>query len=218
MPVITALEVNQRDKELVHLYLDDEFAMSLPSLEAAKLAIGQPLRQDELEALADARAEQRAFDRALRFLAYRPRSADEVRRNLARHETPDALIAPVLARLQELGYLDDRSFARFWLESRARFKPLGARALRYELRAKGVADDIIEPLLADIEEEEAAYRAAAGQAKRIRRTTRQAFRRKLSGRLRRRGFEADTIRAVVLRLERECEELDADYFLCDAAE
>ena len=218
MPVITALEVSQRDNELVHLYLDDEFAMSLPYLEAAKLAIGQPLSQNELEALADARAEQRAFDRAVRFLSYRPRSAEEVRRNLVKHRAPDSLIAPVLARLQKLGYLDDRSFARFWLENRARSKPLGARALRYELRAKGVADDIIEPLLADIEEEDAAYRAAARQAKRIRRTTRQAFRRKLSGMLRRRGFEADSIRDVVLHLERECGEQDADYFLCDAAE
>ncbi len=218
MPVVTALEVNQRDRERIKLYLDDEYVMSLPSLEAAKLAIGQPLSQPEIEALADAEAEQRAFDRALRFLSYRPRSTEEVRRNLATHKAPDSLIAPVLARLQRLGYLDDLGFARFWLENRARFKPMGPRALGYELRAKGVADDIIETLLADIEVDDAAYRAASGQARRNRRTTRPAFRRKLSGMLRRRGFEADTIRDVVLRLERECEEQDAGYFLGDAAE
>ena len=98
MPVITALEVNRRDKEFVKLYLDDEFVMSLPQLEAARLAIGQPLSQSEVEALADARAEQRAFDRALRFLSYRPRSAEEVRRNLARHNVTDSLIATVSPR------------------------------------------------------------------------------------------------------------------------
>ncbi len=218
MPVITALEVNRRDKEFVKLYLDDEFVMSLPQLEAARLAIGQPLSQSEVEALADARAEQRAFDRALRFLSYRPRSAEEVRRNLARHNVTDSLIATVLARLEGLGYLDDLDFAKFWLENRARFKPMGARALRYELRAKGINHDIIEKSLADFEEEEAAYRAAAAQASRIGGTTRQAFRRKLSQMLRRRGFEADTVRDVVLRLENESEELDAGRFLRDAEE
>ena len=218
MPVITALEVNQRDRERVKLYLDDEFVMNLPHLEAAKLAIGQPLSQQELEVLADTGAEQRAFDRAVRFLSYRPRSAEEVRRNLLKYKVADSLIALVLERLEGLGYLDDLGFARFWLENRARFKPMGPRALRYELRSKGVADEIIETLLADIEVDDAAYRAAVGRAKSIRQTTRQAFRQKLSGLLRRRGFEADTIRDVVLRLERECEATDADYFLGDAAE
>lgn len=218
MPVITALEVNQRDRDRVKLYLDDEFVMSLPRLDAAKLAIGQPLSQQELEALADAGAEQRAFDRAVRFLSYRPRSAEEVRRNLVKHKVADSLIAPVLGRLEGLGYLDDVGFARFWLENRARFKPMGPRALRYELRSKGVADEIIETLLADFEVDDAAYRAAVGRANSSRRPTRQAFRRKLSGLLRRRGFEADTIRDVVLRLEREYEETDAGYFLGDAAE
>ena len=218
MPVVTALEVNLRDKNLVKLYLDDEFVMNLPQMAAARLAIGQPLSQQEVEALADARAEQRAFERAVRFLSYRPRSVEEVRRNLARHKVADSLISPVLARLEELGYLDDRGFSEFWLENRARFKPMGARALRYELRAKGIADDIIETSLADFDEEEAAYRAAAGQASRIGRTTRQAFRRKLSQMLRRRGFEADSIRDVTLRLERECEALEAGCFLRDAEE
>ena len=151
MPVITALEINQRDKEFVKLYLDDEFVMSLPQLEAAKLVIGQPISQQEVEVLADAGAEQRAFDRAVRFLSYRPRSTEEVRRNLAKHKVADSLIAPVLSRLERLGYLDDLGFAKFWLENRARFKPMGPRALRYELRSKGVADDIVETLLADIE-------------------------------------------------------------------
>lgn len=218
MPVITALEFNQRDKERVKLYLDDEFVMSLPHLEAAKLSVGQPLSQQEIESLSAAGDEQRAFDRALRFLSYRPRSAEEVRRNLAKHKAPDSLIARVLARLQDLGYVDDREFAKFWLENRARFKPMGPRALRYELRAKGVADDIIETLLIDTDVADAAYRAAAGRAYRIRRTTRQAFRQKLSGWLRRRGFETETIRDVVLRLEGEYEETDSGYFLGDAAE
>ena len=218
MPVITGLEVNQRNRERVKLYLDDESVMSLPRQAAAALAVGQPLSQREVDALADSEAAQRAFERALRFLAGRPRSAEEVRRNLAKHEVADSHIALALERLQGLDYLDDFGFAKFWLENRARFKPLGPRALRYELRSKGVADDIIETLLEDIDVDDAAYYVAARKANRIRQPSRQAFRRKLNGLLYRRGFEPDTIRKVMLRLERELEEKDRDYFLPDAAE
>ena len=120
--------------------------------------------------------------------------------------------------MQRLGYLDDLAFAEFWLDNRTRFKPMGPRALRYELRSKGIADEIIESLLEDIEADDAAYRAANGRVNRMKGTTRRAFRRALSGMLRRRGFEADTIRDIVLRLERELEAEDQDYFLPDAAE
>ena len=89
MPIITALEANQRDNERVKLYLDDKFAMNLPHLKASQLAIGQLLSQHEVAALADCEVEQRAFDRALRYLSYRPRSTEEVRRNLARHKVAD---------------------------------------------------------------------------------------------------------------------------------
>ena len=218
MPVITALEVNQRNRERIKLCLDDELVMSVPRQAAARLTVGQPLSQREVDALADSETAQRAFERALRYLAKRPRSAEEVRRNLAKKKVADSHIAVALERLQGLGYLDDYGFAKYWLENRARFKPLGPRALRYELRSKGVADDIIETLLEDIEVDHAAYRVAAGKANRIRPTTRHAFRRTLNGLLYRRGFEADTIRDVVLRLERELEEEDRGYFLPDDAE
>ena len=40
MPIITALKVQKRNKERVGLYLDDEYAFSLPVMEAAKLRRG----------------------------------------------------------------------------------------------------------------------------------------------------------------------------------
>lgn len=85
---------------------------------------------------------------ALRFLESRARSTYEVRRRLVTHGYRPDLVEGCIARLTELGMLDDESFARAWVESRDRARPRGERALRTELRQKGidrgVVDDVLE--------------------------------------------------------------------------
>lgn len=216
MPVITALKTHRRNQERVKLYLDDEFAFQLPLLDAAGLRCGQELCQQEIVTLMEASALQNAYDRATRFLAYRPRSAHEVRRYLISKEVGKPVIAQVLERLQERAWLDDVEFARYWVDQRQRHKPMAARALRYQLRQKGVAEAIIDEALDRLDETDAAYRAAQSRLSRYRGQTPRAFRHKLGGALMRRGFDAETIREVTLRCLQELAESDSDYFHIEA--
>jgi regulatory protein len=86
---------------------------------------------------------------ALRFLEPRARSTDEVRRRLGSAGYRSDLIESALEGLIDLGVLDDEAFAREWIRSRDRAHPRGERALRSELRTKGVADEIIDMVLAE---------------------------------------------------------------------
>ncbi len=215
MPVITALEIHHRDRQRVRLYIDDEYAMELPLIKARTLQRGQCLTESEISALGEAEAARKAYDRALRFLAYRARSREEVRRHLERKGIAAPLIADVIERLERRGYVDDVAFAEFWLAERERSKPMAPRALRYELRGKGVDDDIIDDLLSQFDEHDAAYRAAEARLPRYRGWTQAAFRDKLGSLLRRRGFEGETINDVVLRLQKELEESELGYFRAD---
>ena len=52
-----------------------------------------------------------------------------------------------MARLVELGYLDDAAFARWWVESRDRARPRATLALRRELALKGVDREIAYEVL-----------------------------------------------------------------------
>ncbi|MDE2748138.1 MAG: RecX family transcriptional regulator [Chloroflexota bacterium] len=218
MPVVTGLEVYQRDRERVKLFLDDEFVLDLPLMEAARLRRGQCLTEAEVLELTSARDLQQAFDRAVGFLSYRPRSVEEVRRHLVKKAVPDSLIAVVMARLQERGYVNDLEFARFWIANRERFKPMGSRALKYELRQKGVDDDVLDVAMAGVDESESAYRAAEARLSRYSGLARGAFRHKLSAMLRRRGFSEYAINDVTLRIQEELEERDPGYFHRDDAE
>jgi SOS response regulatory protein OraA/RecX len=87
------------------------------------------------------------LDAAARFLEARQRSTAEVRRKLAGLGYRVRLVDDVVARLVDLGYLDDEAFARAWVESRDRSRPRGEHALRRELAQRGVERDIIDAVL-----------------------------------------------------------------------
>lgn len=92
------------------------------------------------------------FEAALRFLEPRARAVGEVRRRLAQAGYRAELIDGAVARLLELGMLDDEAFARHWVASRDRAHPRGERALRHELLAKGIAPDVVARVLAERDE------------------------------------------------------------------
>ena len=84
------------------------------------------------------------LEAALRFLEARQRSVAEVRRRLTQAGYREDLVTAAIERLGNLGILDDEAFTTAWVESRDRARPRGERALRQELRQKG-----IEPALVD---------------------------------------------------------------------
>lgn len=210
--IITALEPQKRRRDRISVFLDGEFAFGLPDIEAARLRVGQELSEQQIAELRAIDAVSIALDRAMRLLARRPYSVAEIRRSLASHETAPNVIDEALARLETLGYVDDYAFAQYWVENRERFRPRGARALRYELRQKGIADAIIQQALDGFDGTDSAYAAAQEQVRRLRGLDRRTFRARLSGFLARRGFDYGTARETVDRLVHELDETDKDFF------
>lgn len=207
--VITALRFRKGNRDRVDVYLDGRRAVTLPAVEAANLYQGQVLSEEEIERLKALAAEAEAYERTLRFLGYRPRSIAEVRRYLQRRGVEPGLQQRIIDRLQAAGYLDDRAFARFWVENRQQFNPRGAWALRHELRAKGVSPEIVEEALATLEgEEETAYQLARARVSRWRDLDRARFWQRAGGFLTRRGFSHETVRAVLERLWDELQARD----------
>ena len=210
--IITGLEVQKRNKKRVNVYVDEDYAFSLALDEAVKLHKGQILSQVEIDALRGEDDVLRAVDRAAHFLGARPRSESEVRRNLHEKEVAPPIIDAAIERLYALGYLDDRAFAAFWVQDRSTFKPASPKALRFELRQKGIADAVIAEVLAEVDANDAALRAARGQLRRYRGSTQRDFKTKLAGFLQRRGFSYGDVRAVLQQLIDELESEDPDFF------
>jgi regulatory protein len=207
---ITSLRFQKGNQERVNVYLEGEYAFALPAVEAAKLRKGQFLSDEEIRALQTVDLEAKAFDRAVRFLGVRPRSEWEVRQNLQRYrprggETlTQAQIDQVIERLLNRDYLNDHEFARYWVEQRNQFKPMSPQALRYELRRKGVADQIIDTVIEqETDPRSAALEAARSRAYRWNRLEEAEFQKKMAALLQRRGFRWEIIRDVIQQVWQE---------------
>jgi regulatory protein len=194
---ITALTYQKRNKDRVNVYLDGKFAFGLAAIEAARLQVGQTLSDDEIIRLRMRDDIEWAYGRTLDYLSYRPRSESEVRRNLRDKDVKDRIVDVVIGRLKRAGLLDDREFARYWVDNRARFNPRGLRGLRYEMQQKGVSRDIIDEALATFDVEAAARKAVEAGARRLSQEDPYAFQRKLKAYMARRGFSYTVIKPLV---------------------
>jgi regulatory protein len=198
---VTALQRQKRNTTRINVYLDGEYALALPEIEAARLQIGQWLDDGEIAALKEVDERERAHQRALNLLSYRPRSIEEIRRNLEGKNYSEQTIEATLRRLEDVGLVDDLEFARYWVDQRRDFKPRGAAMLRYELRQKGISRRIIDQVLTTLDEEGLADRAAQVWLERKRNLDPTDAKRKLYGYLVRRGFAYSVVRETLKRLE-----------------
>ncbi|NIM04721.1 MAG: recombination regulator RecX [Armatimonadetes bacterium] len=97
--------------------------------------------------------ETEAFGRAktacLRLLSIRARSRAELQERLKKKGFSAGTIRSVLAELRRMGLVNDKEFARVWVESRLRSKPAGAAALRWGLQRHGVSEKIAAAAVKD---------------------------------------------------------------------
>ena len=132
---------------------------------------------------------EKAYGLAVRYLARRARSRYEMKKYLSGKAVDPDLIREVLARLEDLAYLDDRSFARQFIESRHRFKPKSRYALKYELKAKGIGETIADELLCEYDDLDLALRAVGPKKDQWNRLDRDTRKKKVMNYLRYRGFD-----------------------------
>lgn len=208
---ITALEPQVTNPERINVFVDGRFLLGVNASVVFQMGLEpeQELQPVQLEELRSEAAMQQAVDRAYNYLSYRPHSREEVRRYLRRKETPPAIIDAALARLEQLDLVNDHAFASFWVESREQFSPRGARALKNELRMKGVEREVVEELIDDEKDEERALLAGRKKALSLVRIPTMdfaTFRTRLGSFLQRRGFGYEVSTRTVRALWKELRE------------
>jgi regulatory protein len=203
--LVTAIKPHKKGKNRLHLFLDGKLTLDLSPivLEEAGVRAGQDLSSSEVERLKKADQNQRAMERARRYLVHRPRSEFEVRTSLERYGFENDVVTRTLDRLRRDGLVDDEAFAAFWKQNRMEFSSRSSRLMAQELKQKGIDPEIIEATIAGIDDEGEAYRAGLRKAHSLRTADFYEFRRKLGAFLHRRGFNYEAIGSIVDRLWQE---------------
>lgn len=158
----------------------------------------------------------RLYNKALRYLSYRPRSEREVKDYLKIKNHPSTslrtniknltlVIDKVIQKLKERKFINDEEFARWWIEQRSKFKPQGVRLTELELRQKGIDKELIDRLIHnsefiiqnDLEQAKKLVEKKMGRFRNKFGMTREGIYQKLGRYLASKGFDWDTIKKAI---------------------
>lgn len=192
--LITAVE--PRRKSLCALFIDGEFAMNLDAqtLIENRFIAGREIDDEELREIIRLSNERRAKEKALWLISYRDHSKKELKDKISR-TCDDEAAEKAVERMEELGLVNDESYANRFARSLLLQKKLTKRAAMYELTRKGIDRETAEAALDGIEVD---YRENIREiiAKKYPRIEDEKIRRRAAAALQRMGYGWEDIRAV----------------------
>ena len=215
----TVTQITEHPRKAGHYVVDvdgREFAVvTADALAAMKAKVGVVV-DDRLAAhLREATELTSAYDRALNLLAFRARSSRELHRRLVQKGTTPERAEQVIAKLREVGLIDDADFAR----QLTRSKLAGGssrRRVHQELFKRGVSRDVahaaVDEVVADegLSDETSIERVARKKWRTLAELDPPTRRRRLYGFLARRGFDSDDVSRIVRLLEGEVADAGVD--------
>lgn len=174
-----AASKRRRTKSELKLNLIDATIVQLPIVEE---------KNKEIEA-ADA-----AKQVLLRRLSHAPRTRKELAKDLKDKDISDEVANVALDRFEEVGLINDQALASNYVSSQHERKGLGKNALRQQLRAKGISDDMaLEAIsqISDDQEFQAAFALACKKIRSLQRDDAKTQLRKIVGVLARKGYSSN---------------------------
>ncbi len=153
---LTAAE--PRRHRLTQLYIDGEQAMKIDTETFLRSGLrpGDELTDEALHELVQASDAHRAKEKALYLLEHRAHSKKELTEKIARTAASREAAQAAADRMEELGLLNDGEYARRYAQELFTRKRYGAMRVRQELRQKGIDPELVEELLAEYANEDAA--------------------------------------------------------------
>lgn len=144
---------------------------------------------------------QKLLDKVYRFVSLRPRSEKEIQDYLHGKHATGTDFEKIIQQLIKQKLIDDSAFVQWWLEQRATFRPKGKRALKAELKQKGISEELIEEALSEgVDELTQAQKAIQKKLKIYGRLPYLERKAKLSAYLARNGFSWEIIKQVISQL------------------
>ena len=195
------VELKPRPRGRVTVKLAGGRFFTIPQ-EAASFAVGTLLADEDVVRLDRMDQYFRGKDKALRLIAARMRTRQQVAAALEKLEIESTIRNGILSELTEAGAIDDRRFAREYVKVKRDVRGMGPFRLRHDLKRMGVRDKLVDEALEEsfdptIQEEmarELAHRRAGGAP------VDEKAARRIADLLRRKGFDYEIVNHVVYDL------------------
>jgi regulatory protein len=150
-----------------------------------------PVMEEKIKEIEAADAAKQVL---LRRLSHAPRTRKELAKDLKDKDISDEVANVALDRFEEVGLINDQALASNYVSSQHERKGIGKNALRQQLRAKGVSDDVaLEAIsqISDDQEFQAAFALACKKIRSLQRDDAKTQLRKIVGVLARKGYSSN---------------------------
>ena len=188
-------EVRRRRRSLYLLVLDgqDGPTVDVRTFDDSPYRVGTDISEQALAGLLETSEYARARERALYLLGLRDYACRELEQKLLTEARP-AIAAQVVARLAEVGLLDDARYAARMAQSLACTKHYPQRRITQELQRRGVARLLADEAVDGVEIADFQQALALIEKKYYNKMTDRPSRDKVMAALARRGFSYEAIR------------------------
>ncbi len=216
MKTITKITRQKNNQERYNIYLDDEYAFAVDEGILIKFGLmkGKTLEPFDIDEINYEDEIAKAFSKALHFLSFQMRSEYEVKKKLLDAGYGEAVILEAIRKLESLGFLNDQTYSKALLETKKRTLKKGPRAIRQDLKKKGIdkalQDEVLETFTQE-EQLEIAMQLAEKEVRAGSRKTPTQLKQKIQDVLMRKGYSFSIVSDVLERinLEREDDEWEA---------
>lgn len=184
-----------------NVFLDGKFGFAADEdlVVEFRLVPGKVIDQVNLKALLFEAEVGKLMERMYKLWNIRPRSEKEVRnyfRIKGKELASDPIVDLVIKKLKQKGLLDDKKFAKEWMEARS--KKYGKNRIRQELYQKGIDKEIVNEVIENGENSEQITQQALEKKLRVWKNLKALeFKKKAYGYLIRRGFEYEIVKKVI---------------------
>ncbi len=146
---MTVTDIKKRRHRLTALFLDGEAVLiDTETMLLSGIRVGQTISEEDLVALQDKSNRNRAYEKALYLLEYRPHSRYELFTKILR-EYPEEATREAVERVMELGLINDEQYASDLANEFLNRKGYGVHRVRQELAKRGIDRDLIDQVLCE---------------------------------------------------------------------
>jgi regulatory protein len=144
--VVTKIEKQKKRRGRYNVFLDGEFCFG--ASDNTILKFGLRTKDELTDEKIDEIKDYDEFDYAKKYsfdlLSRSPKSEKEIRTKLKQKKISESNIVKVITSLKDLKFLDDKNYAKLFIESKLRNNPAGKVVIKNKLREKGIGKELVE--------------------------------------------------------------------------
>lgn len=204
---ITEVAVRRRRLYLLRLDTGAELTVDRQTFDESPYRVDSEITEEQLETLLARSQYHRARERALYLLGLRDYACRELEQKLLTEATPE-IAAAVVARLQEVGLLDDEQYAARLARHLSEYKQYPRRRVEQELCRRGVDSLTARTAAEALDSEDFQQALALLEKKYYNKLKTPDERQRVTAALARRGFTYTAIRRAMDAFGADMEEED----------